>query len=482
MSNSVISYKDYVNNYGVVYQTTGGRRKAGTAGKKMVGGVSVRDFVTKIANNRVLDLYLKFMGITTLTTTTLVPIALLMGDEVFTKTVNKMTTEGEVEKGKIPILDDTLAAQYLKIAGLTTLTLAPATLIPLGVAMAIWQMYENSQEGQSGGSRTIFGSTIPQNFGQRVDNTISGIPNPSINIFPEQNDQLALACATGDCKPSLAGVDLPNNTVAIKGLPTVEIPNKVAQAGFVGVTDENGLSPAPLNMMGGRRKRQALLRKLRGGGSAWAMSQYSRGPVNYPNQNIADFRAFTKTGEYIPNTAFYPTPWFKPTPLDNVKTLYEQSPYMGDPTGYGVQGVAAAPFTGGKRRLSKKKTTKRGGFKDIGDSPDGPFTPSQLVNMEDLSGSMSRSTGNLNPMKGGSYQSLPGSDGAQGAVPGANDVNTSVGDWSGNIPVYANADASEGYPTYKLGNTNPTYSVPAQPFTGGRRKKDLGNDLSGYFN
>ena len=39
---------------------------------------------------------------------------------------------------------------------------------------------------------------------------------------------------------------------------------------------------------------------LRGGGSDWKMVNYSRGPVNTPDMDKAQFRAFTQSGNYVP--------------------------------------------------------------------------------------------------------------------------------------------------------------------------------------
>jgi hypothetical protein len=48
------------------------------------------------------------------------------------------------------------------------------------------------------------------------------------------------------------------------------------------------------------KKSKSPRRKQKGGGSDWRMSQYSRGPVNYPS-DPARFKQFTKTGDYISN-------------------------------------------------------------------------------------------------------------------------------------------------------------------------------------
>ena len=43
----------------------------------------LKKFVKSLVGNRVLDLYLKYKGITILTTATLVPVALLLGKNAF---------------------------------------------------------------------------------------------------------------------------------------------------------------------------------------------------------------------------------------------------------------------------------------------------------------------------------------------------------------------------------------------------------------
>jgi len=70
-----------------------------------------------------------------------------------------------------------------------------------------------------------------------------------------------------------------------------------------------------------------------------ALSQNSRGPVNYPNQNINEFRAFTKTGEYIPNNML----------------KYAATPILSgaETDSFGIPGYNA--YCGGK----VKKTTKK---------------------------------------------------------------------------------------------------------------------------
>lgn len=61
--------------------------KSKTKGAPKDTGSILYKFASKVVNNRVLDLYLKTLGITVLTPTTLVPVALLMGATSFSDTV-----------------------------------------------------------------------------------------------------------------------------------------------------------------------------------------------------------------------------------------------------------------------------------------------------------------------------------------------------------------------------------------------------------
>ena len=131
---SVISAKDIVQNYGTNYKTTGGSLFG-------LEKIDIKGFTKKLVDNRVLDMYLKYMGIKTLTTATLVPMALIMGRDLFESTIKQIKESdqsgGNFLDDKIPVLDDNLIGNYLKIAGLTALNLSPSTLVPLGVLMII---------------------------------------------------------------------------------------------------------------------------------------------------------------------------------------------------------------------------------------------------------------------------------------------------------------------------------------------------------
>ena len=97
----------------------------------------IKNFIKKVSNNRIFDLYLKYMGIKTLNSLTLVPIALIMGKNIFKNTINKLIKNkqkgGTFLEKKIPIIDDALLGNYLKITGLITSSLSAFTLLPLGI-------------------------------------------------------------------------------------------------------------------------------------------------------------------------------------------------------------------------------------------------------------------------------------------------------------------------------------------------------------
>jgi hypothetical protein len=114
-------------------------------------------FLRKTLNNRILDIYLKYLGITLLTPATLVPIALFMGQRTFNKVMtNIKKNDSKIQKGgrgfldkphipfikEIPILDDEIMGKILKISGLFALgSISPYTLIPVGLLMVLYEKY-----------------------------------------------------------------------------------------------------------------------------------------------------------------------------------------------------------------------------------------------------------------------------------------------------------------------------------------------------
>jgi len=107
----------------------------------------IQKFAKDLVGNRVFDLYLKYMGIHTLTSATLVPVALLVGKDALE---NFMVQDSQVG-GELPVLDDPLIGNYLKLAGISTIDISVNTLVPIGILMLIYELYVN-KETQKGGS------------------------------------------------------------------------------------------------------------------------------------------------------------------------------------------------------------------------------------------------------------------------------------------------------------------------------------------
>ena len=141
----------------------------------------VFSFLRKLADNRVLDLYLKYMGISILSPAALVPFGLILGKDFFEYAVKKMTQSGgELPKfvpripDDIPAVDDELFGNTLKLLSLGSLsTIAPTTLVPLGLLMYI---YDNFVMDKSlvGGRVTMPMKYYNDNF---VGNYSSSVPS-----------------------------------------------------------------------------------------------------------------------------------------------------------------------------------------------------------------------------------------------------------------------------------------------------------------
>ena len=110
----------------------------------------LRNFAKILVGNRALDLYLKYAGIKTLNSATLVPFALLLGKDMFSDVIKTFVQKGGMIPKQLPVIDDPLLGTYLKLAGLTTINLTPETLLPLGVLMAVWELFLNKK--QTGGA------------------------------------------------------------------------------------------------------------------------------------------------------------------------------------------------------------------------------------------------------------------------------------------------------------------------------------------
>lgn len=108
----------------------------------------LRDFAQSLVGNRVLDLYLKYLGVKTLTTATLVPVALIAGKSAMEKFLKNVEQKGGAN---LPVLDDPLIGNYLKLAGLSAVNITLDTLVPLGTLMFVYNLYIN-KENQNGGA------------------------------------------------------------------------------------------------------------------------------------------------------------------------------------------------------------------------------------------------------------------------------------------------------------------------------------------
>jgi hypothetical protein len=173
-------------------------------GKAQVGGTRVTDFAKKILGNRVLDVYLKYTAVKTLTSATMVPVAFILGKEYLEKVMNQ-SGGGDPIPADIPLLDHPLVGTYLKILGLSALDLTTGTLLPLGSLMIIHDLYTNSGS-QTGGARNFVGSSVPPNIVQQVGSVARGqglAENTIANRFPNHNNQMQLSCNTGGCSPNI---------------------------------------------------------------------------------------------------------------------------------------------------------------------------------------------------------------------------------------------------------------------------------------
>ena len=185
-SDNIIPADFIVRNYSSIYKTTGG-------GTSKSGAMA---FAKKFVNNRVLDVYLKILGITILTPATLVPIELIFGQHVFQKTVKYMR-KIEQTGGNIPVFDHNLLGTYLKIAGLTQLSLSLNTLVPLGLAMAIYASYKDKTIQKGGHYERLFiGENVPPGFLQLNHNywngeTIQNNINSPLNSYNQSNRSLS---------------------------------------------------------------------------------------------------------------------------------------------------------------------------------------------------------------------------------------------------------------------------------------------------
>lgn len=193
----------------------------------------IRKFATDLVGNRVFDLYLKYMGIKTLTSATLVPVALLVGKDA----MEQFMMEDSQTGGDLPVLDDPLIGNYLKLAGISTLNISLNTLVPVGVLMLIYDLYIN-KENQRGGSlnkhvKRVWGNRVLDLFakylGIKTLTSATLVPMALI-LGKEQLENLLKDEQTGGFLPrDLPVLDDPllGNYLKLAGLATVKLSTDV---------------------------------------------------------------------------------------------------------------------------------------------------------------------------------------------------------------------------------------------------------------
>lgn len=233
---------------------------------------------SKLVNNRVLDLYLKALGITVLTPTTLVPLALVMGATTFKDTVEDILAlekraSGDKRKSKksvkkpsgkdgmyIPIIDDAVFGTYTKYTGAAVqLSLSPFTLIPVGVAIAMYEFFgylaygdgENKDGVQVGGGSGWKASQM------------SGGPINSPNLWADY-----LSTRDGYFGPQMT----PKDMEGITGYPFQQAPNTLLKI---------EAAPEPLDglgagVFGGKRKQKRRTSRRRSATKKRVKDMYRR--------------------------------------------------------------------------------------------------------------------------------------------------------------------------------------------------------------
>ena len=435
ITKNIITAKDIVNNYGSVYKSTGGGIS--------LRGLNVKKFAKSLVDNRVLDLYLKYMGIKILTTTTLVPLALIMGKNLFESAIKNIVKSdqsgGSFLKNKIPVLDDALIGNYLKLTGIAVANVSPSTLIPLGILMVIYDKFINEKTGGrvllpskyfnpennetyvdnipehgnsnpnppttslSGGTRLLTGATIPPNVIQDVDQMVRGqvithnstrpvtwinnemqVPTSgksNIHFNSSRNGLIAtevnvkgfqpnpyMAYNDGQLGPvNVAGSNEGPYNLRSSGKPIPDTvvyhtvgPHSVNEPSSASITEQSKNSQQPPETVipletttdqihvPKKNVGNIIPPSMAGGGSDWASSQMSRGPINSPGMDESQFRMFTKTADYISNKDLsmgVADQWNANYGI-NHKTLYNENVHVGNPDG-NSSGVHTSQFGNG---------------------------------------------------------------------------------------------------------------------------------------
>jgi len=117
--------------------------------------LAAQNFLNRLIGSRLINLYLKGSGISSVDSMTMVPLAILLGREAFKAfLMGNQVGGGMLENLEIPLLDDPYIGSYLTLLGVSQLT--PETLLPVGLVAAIYELYlrGNNEEKapQSGGT------------------------------------------------------------------------------------------------------------------------------------------------------------------------------------------------------------------------------------------------------------------------------------------------------------------------------------------
>jgi hypothetical protein len=139
---------------------------------KQYGGANMTSFVRRIVGNRVLELYLKYLGLTTLNSATLVPFVLLLGKDYFQQYLLKNTQKGggELIPRKIPFFDHPAIGAFLTLVGIPLVGLNANTLVPLGVVMIVYDMINQLGSRRSSKKRSQRGG-----WGSQYATTLSAV-------------------------------------------------------------------------------------------------------------------------------------------------------------------------------------------------------------------------------------------------------------------------------------------------------------------
>ena len=299
---------------------------------------SVKSFLKKFMNNRVLDLYLKYLGVGTMTTATMVPLGLILSGGFIEKFIKKEPM-GNINLNNLPILDNPLVGNFIKLAGLAALKFTPMTLIPLGIVMIIYNLSIKNLFIQKGGRLTI-GSSIPINLVQKLDGIISGQNGaPLFEAYDLMGTDLQQACGNGGCTANNIAKPIPvyAQSENVTGFATNETPqeNTVNEINVVSNESMN-ISPDYIP--------DTYTTPMMAGGSSFKSTLYSGGPVNNATMSESQFREFNTLDNVVDSASYAKDYSYSSPPID-----YE--PLFADIHGAPPKGIGqAVAMNGGGSR------------------------------------------------------------------------------------------------------------------------------------